>query len=269
MTWIKMRAELYRHPKVVAICRLLEADIGFNAWAMPSGGSSQDFGYGVLRNVALGALLQVWSVSREHGKFVGNDLVLEHSTLLDLDEMCGVPGLSQAMAEVGWVIESPTGIGVTLPDFKTYNVPKTAAERMRDHRKQGSQTVTPPLRKPRNGSATKTSPTREEKRRLEESRGEETVNALSATPALNEKNTLLKLSALKFSPAEIFDMQAKYTPERIENVLDWWQGLAAGKKKGKPAAQVILATLARHSKRGEVTDLGMIETIIESKRANR
>ena len=68
--------------------------------------------------------------------FHGNDLFLAHSTPEDLDEMAGVPGFGEAMVSVGWAAVSEDGNGVTLPSFKTYNVPLTAAERQQRRRER-------------------------------------------------------------------------------------------------------------------------------------
>ena len=134
--WIKMRAGLLQHPKVVAIARALQNDDAFRAWATPGGGSDQKgqtLSNGVLRNVTVGALLSVWSEARAHGEFVGTDLVLRHNHVEDLDQMSGVPGIGLAMCSVGWAARK---MGVTLPGFKAYNVPFTAAERVQKHRER-------------------------------------------------------------------------------------------------------------------------------------
>jgi len=236
MTWIKMRKSLKRDGRVLQVSRLCNAP----------------------PLQVVGALYALWSLADD---FIDDEEgFLRGYTPADLDREVGIDGFTTALPD-DWLEVKQDGL--YLPQYQEHNGSTAKA------RAQNQKRVATHRKRKCNGSVTPEALPEESRLEERESRGEETVNALSATPALNEKNTLLKLSALKFSPAEIFDMQAKYTPERIENVLDWWQGLAAGKKKGKPAAQVILATLARHSKPGEVTDLGMVETLIESKRANR
>lgn len=162
--WIKMRGALYDHPKVIAIARELQANRAFRDWLTPGGGgpmNGQVVSNAALRGVTVGLLLKIWSAAREHGKFDEDDLVLAHSEVSDLDEMAGAPGVGEAMASVGWAIEKG---GVTLPNFKQFNVPMTPAERQKNyrenHRKQGDEPVTRPLRGGRNKSVT-----REEKRR--------------------------------------------------------------------------------------------------------
>lgn len=126
--WIKMRAGLLDNPKVIAIARSLMRDPEFREWLAPGGGSSSGpiVSDAALRGVTVAALLKVWSVSRETGMFVDADLVLPHSELPDLDQISGVPGLGKAMNEVGWALSEN---GVTLPNFKEFNVPLTGAER--------------------------------------------------------------------------------------------------------------------------------------------
>jgi len=125
--WIKMQAGLVDHPKVVAMTRLLVALPEFRAW---SGMSSPSVTL-ASRCCVTGLLLRAWSNAREHGKFVGSDLVLEHSELEDLDQLAGAPGVGKALEQVGWARAER---GVTLPNFSEFNVPKSDAERARDYR---------------------------------------------------------------------------------------------------------------------------------------
>jgi hypothetical protein len=162
--WIKMRAALIDHPKVIAITRQLSASRSFRDWLTPGGGGSingQIVSDPALRCVTTALLLRVWSVARETGKFIEMDLVLEHSVLSDLDQIAGVDGFGSAMESVGW---ARSGGGVVLPNFIEFNVPTGNAERQREYRerkKQALHTVTTPLQR----SITKPV-TREEKRRV-------------------------------------------------------------------------------------------------------
>lgn len=177
-SWIKMRAALIDHPKVIAISHHLQGNQEFREWLTPGGGgpmNGQVVSDGALRRVTTGALLKVWSVAREHGEFVGDDLVLRHSSLADLDEMGGVPGIGAAMASVNWANANEGGIGVTLCNFKTYNVPMTGAERqerLRKRRSEQSQTVTQTLRNSNGDSVTKTLESRVEKNKKKPATGE-------------------------------------------------------------------------------------------------
>ena len=165
--WIKMRGALLDNPKVIAIGRELHRNKDFREWLTPGGSSDlngQVIGDHALRCVTTALLMRVWSVSREHGKFVGDDLVLEFSSIDDLDQMAGAPGVGEAMKAVKWAIEEN---GVTLPNFKEFNVPMTPAEKQREYRtrnKMGNGSVTKTL--PSDGNENKENvTTREEKRR--------------------------------------------------------------------------------------------------------
>lgn len=115
-----------------------------------------------LRCVTTALLMRVWSGAREHGKFVDDDLVLPFSDLADLDEMAGAPGVGAAMAHVEWAVEAN---GVTLPNFKEFNVPMTPAEKQQEYRNRKNG-VTKSLPSEGNVNAESVT-TREEKSREE------------------------------------------------------------------------------------------------------
>jgi hypothetical protein len=91
--WIKMRVDLFTHPKVVRMASALKAD--------------------TLRTV--GGLMSVWSVFDAHtedGKMEGYDFQT-------LDDLLRWPGFSEAMSRVGWLHASAQG--VELPNFGEHN----------------------------------------------------------------------------------------------------------------------------------------------------
>src|SRR5215510_167928 len=76
--WIKMRSALLDHPKVIAMARRLHSERAFRDWLTPGGGSpmnGQVASDHALRCVTTALLMRVWSLSREHGKFVDADLL--------------------------------------------------------------------------------------------------------------------------------------------------------------------------------------------------
>lgn len=162
-----MRGALVDHPKVIAIGRELQRNKDFREWATPGGSGSMNgqlLSDHALRCVTTALLMRVWSVAREHGKFAGDDLVLEYSSLPDIDQMAGAPGIGDAMKRVKWVKEEN---GLTLPNFKEFNVPMTAAEKQKEYRdrnKKGNDTVTEAL-PTRSNENSQNVTTREEKRR--------------------------------------------------------------------------------------------------------
>lgn len=169
--WIKMRGSLRSHPKLIRFARELHSSPDFRRWLMPgaqhlrngarnaSATSAQQISDEALRSVALGLLFCCWSVARDYGEFVGDDLFLSGLALEDLDMLGGAPGIGAAMKAVGWAEKVRGKNGVSLPNFKEYNVPKTAAERMRDSRKARcadvAQTVARGTKKERKKGSTK------------------------------------------------------------------------------------------------------------------
>ena len=172
--WIKMRAALLAHPKVIALAEELVGIEEFREWLTPGGAAAWNLAkqplvsLSALRRVTVGALLSVWSMSREFGHLDGDDLVLKGIDLFGLDEMGEVPGLGHAMAEVGWAVFDEASTSVRLPGFKAYNGPRDNAERQREWRERNT---------PRNSAVTArndkrvTSPLPEKRR--EEKRDEE------------------------------------------------------------------------------------------------
>ncbi len=159
--WIKMRGALTEHPKVIAMSRLLAKSREFRDWLTPGGGgpmNGQIVSQDALRCVTCALLLRVWSRSREHGQFDGDDLILRHNSVSDIDQMAGAPGVGKAMATIGWVVDLDDGIGVSLPNFKEYNVPMTSAEKQKEYRKR----VTGALPYDGNNSVTRGEESREE-----------------------------------------------------------------------------------------------------------
>jgi hypothetical protein len=160
-----MRGALLNHPKVIAITRALHAKQEFREWLTPGGGgqmNGQIVGVTASRCVTVALLMCVWSAAREHGKFIDDDLVLPFSEIDDLDQMAGAPGVGQAMLDVEWALLAN---GVTLPNFKEFNVPMTAAERAKNYR-DSHKDVTEPSQNTRDENSEIVTP-REEKRREE------------------------------------------------------------------------------------------------------
>lgn len=130
--WIKMRADLFTHPKVVRIASALKAD--------------------TLKTV--GGLMSVWCLFDAHSE----DGFLDGYTPDVLDAHLRWPGFAQSMVDVGWLIESAAG-GLSLPRFDTHNG-QSAKRRAQDadRKREGRKVSAPEADKKR---------TREEKRREE------------------------------------------------------------------------------------------------------
>ena len=129
--WIKMRTDLFTHPKVVRISSALKAD--------------------TLRTV--GGLMSAWCLFDAHSA----DGRLEGYTLEYLDAHLRWEGFSEAMASVGWL--EADEFGLVLPRFDTHNG-QSAKRRAQDSDRKRE------VRKMSASEADKTR-TREEKRREE------------------------------------------------------------------------------------------------------
>jgi len=91
--WIKMRSDLFTHPKVVRIASALKAD--------------------KLRTV--GGLMSVWCLFDAHSA----DGTLDGYSGETLDDHLSWPGFSAAMSAVGWLSIEPESL--VLPEFETHN----------------------------------------------------------------------------------------------------------------------------------------------------
>ncbi|GAA0260435.1 hypothetical protein [Rhodanobacter caeni] len=129
--WIKMRSDLFTHPKVVRISSALKAD--------------------TLRTV--GGLMSVWCLFDAHSI----DGKLEGYTSQTLDDHLRWPGFSAAMISVGWLVDD--GESLALPEFDTHNG-QSAKRRAQDADRKKA------VRKTSASEADKKR-TREEKRREE------------------------------------------------------------------------------------------------------
>lgn len=144
--WIKMRAGILQSPRLIGMARVLHGRRDFREWLTPGDPALRNsnakvtdtallISDGALRGVTVALLLSVWSAAREFGKFDGDDLVLLHMGVDDIDSMAGAPGVGQAMLAVDWLKELPNERhGVILPKFKQHNIPMTNAERQAEHR---------------------------------------------------------------------------------------------------------------------------------------
>lgn len=159
--WIKMRTDLFTHPKVVRISSALKAD--------------------TLRTV--GGLMSVWCLFDAHS----SDGTLDGYSTETLDDYLRWPGFSAAMVAVGWLIEEPESL--VLPEFDTHNGQSAKRRSMDAERKRE-------VRKASASGADKKR-TREEKRR-EENNKTPTSSAGAQDPSdLPEETGTEKTPAMK------------------------------------------------------------------------
>lgn len=112
--WIKMRKDLFTHPKVVRMSSALKAD--------------------TLRTV--GGLMSVWCLFDSHTE----DGLMDGYTPEVVDHLLHWPGFSAAMMSVGWMAYDQEN-GLQLPNFHSHNG-KSAKRRAQDaDRKQDVRKV--------------------------------------------------------------------------------------------------------------------------------
>lgn len=138
--WIKMRADLHTHPKVVRISSALKAD----------------------RLRVVGGLHAVWCLFDAHSE----DGSLSGYSTSAVDELIGFPGFADAMCGVKWLVVEADGL--SLPEFDEHNgqsAKRRAMETQRKRREREEEAA----ETARNQSA----PHADEKRTREEKRREE------------------------------------------------------------------------------------------------
>ena len=116
MNWIKVQTNLRTSPKLVRIASGLK-------WTPVQ---------------ALGAIVNSWMIADEHATESG---LLEGLTFFDLDAMISCPGLSEAMANVGWLKE--TSKGVQFINYEEHNG-STAKSRAREQKRKQLSRKCPP-----------------------------------------------------------------------------------------------------------------------------
>jgi hypothetical protein len=114
LDWVKMSPGLYRHPKVCKIALHLENGELFTESSRVLG-CDMAVTRNVTRNAAIGALVTLWGTLRHRGTQEGDDLVVNHISFEEVDEVCDLPGMAEAMATVDWLRK--TTQGVVLPRF--------------------------------------------------------------------------------------------------------------------------------------------------------
>lgn len=203
--WIKMRADLHTHPKVVRIASALQAD----------------------RLRIVGGLHSAWCLFDAHSV----DGKLEGYSCATLDELIGFPGFSAAMVAVGWLEESEGNLA--MPRFDEHNG-KSAKRRAQDATRKKE------VRK-MSASQADEKRTREEKRREEEKKdiesGAPPVDNFSGDG--NDSAGVVDVTLGKFpmhaqwQPSEDFTRRAAlwgrmigpdpgYTPAELQQFRDYW-----------------------------------------------
>jgi hypothetical protein len=164
--WIKMRGELWTHPKFLSLCDALVHSDGMLAYI--SNGSNETVTLRALHDVTMSALMRVWCSVSAHAKVETSDAICSPIQLSGIDEISGVGGFGKAMECVGWIRVRDSNT-LVFPHFCEHNSPaclrppvKSGAERQRLFRERARSHKS--KRKERNETVTRCNG-REEKRR--------------------------------------------------------------------------------------------------------
>lgn len=125
--WIKMRCDLWDDPRVAALCDKLESN----------------------EAAVVGGLFRLWSIADQHSV----DGLLIMMTPTALDRKVGLTGFADALEQIGWLANEPSGLRVTKFDEHNGESAKTRARNAKNqsHRRtvtdlspeSGDGTVTP------------------------------------------------------------------------------------------------------------------------------
>jgi hypothetical protein len=270
--WIKMRDELYTHPKFLRMARTLV--YGENPGLLLYVCGSDSLGIDVfppsnvsvteralrlvteeaLRDVTMSALLRVWCSVNSHCKvpdLSSGNAVCDGMDLLDIDTIAKFSGFGDAMDDAGWVRLDEASNCLVFPNFLEFNEPAclrkkplTTKERVARYRaRKNSQehdikdSVT---------DVTKCN-AREEKRRVEKKKGE---SPLPPFPANLDTNSFRSAWAEwlqyrkerkpKVTPTgakRTLAMLSEWGPERACAAIHYtiakgWQGIVEPDRRG-------------------------------------
>lgn len=200
--WIKMRADLFTHPKVVRISSALKADN--------------------LRTV--GGLMSVWCLFDAHSI----DGKLDGYAPETLDQHLRWPGFAAAMIGVRWL--EVDGESLALPEFDTHNG-ESAKRRAQDADRKRA------VRKTSASDADKMR-TREEKRREEEKEQKLSSSADAVDPCPHQEivaayhRILPELPAVRiWTPARQALLRQRWKEDPERQTVEWWTDLFGFVKK--------------------------------------
>jgi hypothetical protein len=214
--WIKMRVDLRTHPKVVRMAGALSAD--------------------KLRVV--GGLHAVWSIFDAHS----TDGLLDGYTFKALDIELGWKGFSQAMADIGWLIDSG-GHGLEAPRFEEHNGQSAKRRAMETERKRiereaekAASDAAKSATKAGQASASDAdkSVTREEKRREEQDKEKSNLPVAPALPS-EDRPQLTLVEPPTPGPTEpppcphleVLALWAEMLPTMPQHLPKQWKGARA------------------------------------------
>jgi hypothetical protein len=217
--WIKMRSDLFTHPKVVRIASAVKAD--------------------TLRTV--GGLMSVWCLFGAHS----TDGILDGYTPETLDDHLRWPGFAAAMTLVNWlhITKDENGESLALPEFDTHNG-QSAKRRVQDadRKREGRKT---------SASDADTSQTRAEKKKEELSTSHTGVTFEMTVGWQHSEHLpdMVRQAGAQITPAIVQEFIAYWLgrPKTKRTQAEWDKALlesalhSAAKKTAKPASKKLIA----------------------------
>jgi len=231
--WIKMRTDLYRDPKVIAMAELLlDKDSPTAGYVNQNLQRDMAVTRNVMRNAVVGALVSVWGVMRHQGKRIDDDLVSTETPLWALDDIADLHGFGDAMATAGWVVDTEESL-VFPRFFSEHNVDpnETAKDKNRERQKRFRESKRNALC---NVTDNVTVTVREEKRR------EDLPPPLTPPENAVEVAELVKELradpyALRYAEKAVSAAVKRGVPtSELRSIADFWKASGAN-SNGKPA----------------------------------
>jgi len=112
--FVKVRSDLSKHPLVVRMANyLLFCDESLFEYSFSKLGQDANVSSAscLIRHAVAGAVVAVAAYFEEYGEREGDDWIIDRfESYSDLDDVTGIVGIGDAMANVGWVINHPAGL---------------------------------------------------------------------------------------------------------------------------------------------------------------
>ena len=112
--FVKVRSDLSKHPLVVRMANyLLFCDESLFEYSFSKLGQDANVGSAscLIRHAVAGAVVAVAAYFEEYGDREGDDWIIDSlENCSDLDDVTGIAGIGEAMADVGWVCNHTVGL---------------------------------------------------------------------------------------------------------------------------------------------------------------
>jgi len=121
--FVKVRSDLSKHPLVVRMANyLLFCDESLFEYQFSSLGQDADVSSAstLIRHAVAGAVVTVAAYFEEYGERDGDDWIIHClENFSDLDDVTGIVGIGDAMANVGWAVSTPAGLKLSSEAWGT------------------------------------------------------------------------------------------------------------------------------------------------------